>query len=124
MKLKDNFFVIDSVEESNENFIYKIKFNISHEILKSHFPKHPIVPGVYMLQILKEIISEKNKNQYIISQIKTMKFINPINPIEDSNITISFKIDEVGNNFSVSANFQNENKTKIFSKTKILLSVS
>jgi len=64
--------------------------NEKHSIFASHFPNNPIVPGVYILQIGKELFSITINKNLFIKTIKNIKFLNPINPT--INPLINFKL--------------------------------
>ena len=118
MILKDSFFTINNIEKNNEEYFIKIKLNSSHKIFEAHFPGHPIVPGVCILEMLKEIISEIDKCEVIISQVKSMKFLNPIDPTITPDLLFTYK---KNNELSVNSSIQTEDKTMMFSKMKLEL---
>lgn len=69
-----------------------IHLNKDHDIFKGHFPGNPVMPGVCMIQIIKEITEsalDKDLFLSVSSNIKFMAIINPeFNP--DLNIKIEY----------------------------------
>lgn len=69
-----------------------IHLNKDHDIFKGHFPGNPVMPGVCMIQIIKEITEsalDKDLFLSVSSNIKFMAIINPeVNP--DLNIKIEY----------------------------------
>jgi 3-hydroxyacyl-[acyl-carrier-protein] dehydratase len=63
-----------SVEEKRKNMI-KVRLNPNHEIFAGHFPNNPVLPGVCVLQIVKEILQRS-----VISKIGYIRYYHPINP--------------------------------------------
>ena len=62
-----------------------IRLNPSHEIFKGHFPGNPILPGVCVVQILKEILMYQLNNKLIqhllthyLKKLKHFEFNNKI----------------------------------------------
>ena len=69
-----------------------VRFNKDDDIFKGHFPSVPVVPGVCMVQIMKEIISEIIKKQIFLGKAEEVKFINKVNPEVNPEIEIDIKI--------------------------------
>lgn len=85
MLLKD-FYKVISIENSAENkHLALIHINAEHEVFKGHFPGNPIMPGVCMMQIIKELteqISGRSLFMQSLSNVKFMALINPFNTPE------------------------------------------
>jgi 3-hydroxyacyl-[acyl-carrier-protein] dehydratase len=53
--LLDNFYTILSSESSDSTtWTIQIELNPDHTVYQGHFPEHPVVPGVCLLQLIKE----------------------------------------------------------------------
>jgi 3-hydroxyacyl-[acyl-carrier-protein] dehydratase len=85
MLLKD-FYKVISFENTAENkHLVLIRINAEHEVFKGHFPGNPIMPGVCMMQIIKELteqIAESSLFMQSLSNAKFMALINPFNTPE------------------------------------------
>lgn len=92
--LLDNFYTIRHIEKSDSNWTVTIELNPDHPIYKGHFPEQPIVPGVCMLQMIKESTEEMVKSKLQFTQIASCKFLSAINPIESSVLELSIKREE------------------------------
>jgi len=79
--LLQNFYTVTAKEEvSDGNFSIRIHVNAAHEIFKGHFPGNPVMPGVCMMQIIKELtegIIGENLFMQSLSNVKFMALINP-----------------------------------------------
>lgn len=94
MKL-DNFYEI--LDRNIDERTFRIKINPHHDIFNGHFPGNPVMPGVCMIQIVKELTQiclSKNLFMTKCSNVKFMSLINPqVNSILD--ISLVIKVDEV-----------------------------
>ena len=85
MLLKD-FYKVISIENTAENkYLVLIRINAAHEVFKGHFPDNPVMPGVCMMQIIKELteqITECSLFMQSLSNVKFMALINPFNTPE------------------------------------------
>jgi len=85
MLLKDFYKVISLENTAENNYLAVILINEKHEVFKGHFPDNPIMPGVCMMQIIKELteqISESSLFMQSLSNVKFMALINPFNTPE------------------------------------------
>lgn len=80
MLLKD-FYNIVSIENTAENkHLVQIRINAEHEVFKGHFPGNPIMPGVCMMQIIKELTEQISENSLFMQSLSNVKFMALINP--------------------------------------------
>lgn len=94
-----NLYTIQKFETAEQKITAQVFVNKNHEIFKGHFPDNPVMPGVCMMQIIKEL-TEKASNKKLFMQtasnIKFMALINPeINPTLDLSIDFSGDDDEI-----------------------------
>lgn len=62
--------------------IASVTFDSSHPIFQGHFPGNPVVPGVCMIQIIRELMEETLQNKLTIREGDNIKFLSVINPIQ------------------------------------------
>lgn len=91
MILKDNLYKIQSHQENKDNIVYEISLLLESDIYKAHFPNKPITPGVCIVQIVVELLSDYLNVDCKLSLAKNIKYLQVINPIEAPNITIELK---------------------------------
>lgn len=87
--LKDDFFFITHFSQKESNILlFEIKLNKDHEIFDGHFPDFPIVPGVFTLQMIKELTEYHLNISLNVISINKLKFLTPINPNEHINLQV------------------------------------
>lgn len=94
--LLNNFFKIEEesfTEVSGKSTITaKIEIDKTHSIFEGHFPNQPIVPGVCMIQIIKEILEKHFNKKLYFTTGNNIKFLSMINPEVNNllNVEISY----------------------------------
>lgn len=80
--LLHSFFDIVSEEIQDQSAFYVIRLNKEHPIFQGHFPGYPITPGVCVIQMAVDLFSQQCKKDYVIHQVKNVKFLHIIQPDE------------------------------------------
>ena len=92
MVLKD-FYTVTSIESKDaQKHQVSIVINKNHEIFKGHFPETPVIPGVCMLQIIKEITEEITNQKLVLQKLVNVKFLTLMNPEVNTNLVVDFEI--------------------------------
>jgi len=79
--LLDNFYTILSSESSDSTiWTIQVKLNPGHPVYQGHFPGHPVVPGVCLLQLIKECVEDIRQQKLQVTQVSSCKFLSAINP--------------------------------------------
>lgn len=103
MILLDDFFKLTQNDASPGVVKAKISINRAHRIFDGHFPGLPIVPGVCMLQIVREIMEVHTGRDLKISAADNMKFLSVINPDQNIDIDATINYTEDGNKLNINA---------------------
>jgi len=69
-----------------------IKLNPLHPIFEAHFPDRPVLPGVYMMQMVKEVVEAWTDKKIRLVLGQDLKFLSVINPEENTMIQLELKI--------------------------------
>jgi len=106
-----SLYKIKSLEVSPEKSTAKsiIILNPGHEIFKGHFPGNPVLPGVCMIQIIKELVAEISGKTLMLVTGNTIKFQNPVVPEANKEITADFKLKQSEGIISVNAQISSAN---------------
>lgn len=89
MKLKNNLYKI--LAGDKETGTYIIELLPDCVIYKAHFPGFPITPGVCVIQMGAELVSEYSGKQLNVVEVVNAKFLSPINPENVSRLSYSIK---------------------------------
>ena len=105
-KFLNDLYIIDHIKEDGNKIMVKIVLNPSHDIFKGHFPGNPILPGVCIVQILKELLMNYSGKKLILKKASSIKYLSFINPEVNSTINIDVEMREMGDiNFFCNASF-------------------
>ncbi|KAF2511283.1 3-hydroxyacyl-ACP dehydratase [Flavobacterium foetidum] len=80
MVLKDFYKVLSEEKTGDTKYNFRILVNAKHEVFNGHFPGNPIMPGVCMIQIIKELTESVTKSSLLIQTLTNVKFMALINP--------------------------------------------
>ena len=118
--LKDTFFTVKHVEDSDNGRTYRLALNASHPIFEAHFAGNPIMPGACVVQVIKELAKDYFGRAFFTCAVKNMKFLQAINPLETPELSaqLTFATQET-DRVSVSSILRNGDV--IFSKSVLLL---
>lgn len=102
--LLGNFFTISNIETVNCEVKATLLINAGHKIFDGHFPGQPVVPGVCMMQMVKDIIEQVTNKKADLIKSSEMKFLAIIDPSQNNSIsaTLKYAIDD-NQNMVVSA---------------------
>ena len=87
-----------SFDEENQVIKASVKFDKDHDIFKGHFPGSPVVPGVCMIQILKEILEKTINHDTFLERVGEVKFLSMVNPEIHPEIELEVKLKNSDNN--------------------------
>jgi len=90
--LLENFYEIKRIEESEGKIIAEITLNSKHDIYNGHFPGNPVVPGVCLITITKELLEEVLGQTLQLSEAGNIKFLGVINPELQKQLNIELDI--------------------------------
>lgn len=80
MTFRNNLYFIDSVSRTQEDVTYQLHLNAEHVIYQAHFPGEPITPGVCLLQMGVELLSDAAGSELEIDTVKNVKFLSVLHP--------------------------------------------
>ncbi|WP_202700950.1 3-hydroxyacyl-ACP dehydratase [Flavobacterium sp. UGB4466] len=80
MLLKFFYKVLSEEKTGDSKYTISILINEKHDVFKGHFPGNPIMPGVCMIQIIKELTESITKSTLIMQTLSNVKFMALINP--------------------------------------------
>lgn len=91
-----DLFIIDSQNIEEGHAVFTITLNPQHRIYKGHFPGDGITPGVCILQIACDLFSLIHHQNFVISSMKSVKFMQLIRPAVTPKVTFEFTYQPAG----------------------------
>ncbi|HEY9197502.1 MAG TPA: hypothetical protein VIM77_14600 [Mucilaginibacter sp.] len=79
--LQESFFQFTAPETDGDISQTTITLNPAHPIFKGHFPGQPVVPGVCMMQMVKEVLEHVLGVKTRLVKAGDMKFLAILNPV-------------------------------------------
>ena len=81
------------MENTAENkYLAVISINEEHEVFKGHFPGNPIMPGVCMMQIIKELTEQISASSLFMQSLSNVKFMALINPFNTPELRLELDV--------------------------------
>lgn len=104
----NDLFSIEKVIHEDDFIKATLSINADNDILKGHFPGHPVIPGACMLQVIKEVLESVLQTRLRLKKAGQLKFMTMIDPGVTSHVEmdISYKQAE-DNNLTVNAKLSN-----------------
>ena len=99
--LIEGLYTLQTLEQDNQEVNAKVKLHKEHEVFKGHFPGNPIMPGVCMIQMIKELTEKVTGKELFLSVASNVKFMAKINPEENEVIDLNLKISEENDSIKV-----------------------
>ena len=81
----DFYTVVNTIAEA-EKIEATLKINPDHEIFQGHFPGQPVVPGVCMMQIVKETLETATSRSLRLHTGLDLKFLSVIDPTKNNTV--------------------------------------
>lgn len=92
--LIDGLYSVRETETTPEGILAKVHLNKDHAIFKGHFPGNPVMPGVCMIQIIKELTEEATQKILFLTVSSNIKFMAIINPEKNPDLQLTIDIKE------------------------------
>src|SRR3978361_1636702 len=110
MILGGSFYTVLSPVMEADTIRAILKINPDHAIFKGHFPGQPVVPGVCMLQIVKELVEKAVGSPTRLHNGHDLKFLSVIDPRTNNlvNLEANYTAQPAGNIHVTARLFHNE----------------
>ena len=120
--LKDDFFTITKMNIEGNSINAILKINENHAIFQGHFPEHPVVPGVCIFQMVKELAELSSSQELQLTKASEIKFLGVIDPNEKKTLQLSLNYEKENEGINVSASLLKE--TSVCFKFKGIFKIS
>lgn len=92
--LLNNLFFAEQITATENSREASVRIEKSHAIFEGHFPGQPILPGVCMMQLIKELMEVTDGVAYRIETAGNVKFLNLIDPAITERVMVSISIEQ------------------------------
>ncbi len=92
MLLKNFYTIVELDYNDKENVKAIIDLNKEHEVYEGHFPGNPVVPGVCLTQLIKEVMENVEGMDLSLIYASNIKFLAVVNPEINSRLQIDLKV--------------------------------
>jgi 3-hydroxyacyl-[acyl-carrier-protein] dehydratase len=123
MIFKNLYTIISELPgEDQAGRIYEIKINKGHPVFKAHFPGNPVLPGVCMMQIIKEVTEKYSGKKLFMEKCFNVKFLALVNPEIKPVLRLEMQIFQEGNTIRVKnlTKFENTIAVKFSAQYRIM----
>ena len=76
----ERFYNISELRSDNDTIDAVIVLNPGHAVFQGHFPGRPVVPGVCLIQITREIVGRALHEDFDITEASNVKFLQVVDP--------------------------------------------
>ncbi len=104
--LNKDFYTLHATVVAVNSLTTEISFNPAHAIFGGHFPEQPVVPGVCMIQIVKEVLQQHVPSAGMLKTAAQVKFLQLITPEIHPALQLSWSFTDTG--ILVQASFRKE----------------
>jgi len=94
-------YTVEEVSKTDEGINAKVRLDKDHEVFKGHFPGNPVMPGVCMIQMVKELTEESLGKELFLEVSSNIKFMAIINPEINPTLNVELAILEDGEQVKV-----------------------
>jgi 3-hydroxyacyl-[acyl-carrier-protein] dehydratase len=92
--LIEGLYTVTDFQLDGKDLKASIHLNSDHDIFKGHFPGNPVMPGVCMCQIIKELTEKAVSKNLFLSVSSNIKFMAIINPDKNPDLLLNITISE------------------------------
>ncbi|WP_456439654.1 3-hydroxyacyl-ACP dehydratase [Psychroserpens sp.] len=96
-----NLYKLDDLTVNDTSATANITINKDHIIFNGHFPDNPVMPGVCMMQIIKEITEKIVDKKLFMQSASNIKFMAIINPFITPELELQLEITETDQGYKV-----------------------
>ena len=85
----NDLFYIEELSYTGNRLEANIRFNPGHRIFAGHFPGSPVVPGVCLLEVIKETLGQVVQKELSLIAASSIKFLQMIDPTINTEVHLS-----------------------------------
>jgi 3-hydroxyacyl-[acyl-carrier-protein] dehydratase len=110
--LRNDFYKAGPIEQDAPGvYSCQIRLNKEHAIFKGHFPELAVMPGVTMVQVVKETCEAILQRSLLMKSSKMIKFLSMVRPEEHPDLVVEVVIKNDDTSWDVSGLLKNGETT-------------
>jgi 3-hydroxyacyl-[acyl-carrier-protein] dehydratase len=90
--LQGSFYTVLNNQSTGSSVNALLEINPEHHIFDGHFPQIPVVPGVCMMQMVKELVEDFTGQRLRLSKAEHLKFLSIIDPRQNKLLEVDISI--------------------------------
>ena len=106
MNLLGDLFSLKELEVGDGEIRAVLHIDPNHAILRGHFPGLPVMPGVCMMQVLREIFQRANASPVRITRGDNIKFLTVLEPSKYPQVFAVVRHQKAEGGYEVSASLE------------------
>ncbi len=103
MILLNDFYSIVHQESTVGSVKATLSINGSHKIFEGHFPGLPVVPGVCMVQMVRELLEVSESKEFRIDTADNIKFLSVIDPRQHEKVSARIDYSQLDSVYTINA---------------------
>lgn len=95
--LRDSLYTLSELSSPRVgNYLAVVNIDASHSIFAGHFPAQPVLPGVCLLEMLKEILSDIQQKPLRLLNAGTIKYLKMVDPNTEPRLRFEIELVQEG----------------------------
>ncbi|MCC6599872.1 MAG: 3-hydroxyacyl-ACP dehydratase [Crocinitomicaceae bacterium] len=117
---RNSLYSVSEKQGNGNELLLKVHINGHHEVFSGHFPGNPVLPGVCMIAMMREILEEYTGSRLMIREASNIKFLAVLNPFDHPEPEIFIQQEKIGKEIRVKCNLDS-GTTRFFSFSGTLI---
>lgn len=94
--IPEHFYTLVKSEElaPSQTYTFTVILNADHPLYEGHFPQQPVVPGVLMIALVKDLLEIQLHKKLQLTKARNIKYLNILIPTKDQQVAIDLQIDQ------------------------------
>lgn len=84
--LKDSLYTVHELAEENDVLEAVVSLNKSHPVFKGHFPGQPVLPGVCLMQMVRELLETFFEEKLQLQKADDIRYPAMVDPTKDDQL--------------------------------------
>lgn len=98
-------YVLERIPSNDSNRLnVSVQIDRDHRVFDGHFPDFPILPGVYLIQMVKDSLNTFLPDNYQMKAASWVKYLKPVEPGKENKLRLEIILTQAEESLLVSAN--------------------